>query len=418
MYQVLYANLNDRYIINELPFVELSWSRVVNACGSASIKVPLDAGNLRIGKEIKPGRTAIYILRDGNFVWEGIAWTWDADLGNNTFNMNCEGIWSYFKHRYRGYYTAEHLGSVYTAKQRFQNRIAMDQVIECLWESADGRWSTQIPPDHPAEDETGALARGYYGDFRGLLQFKQGKDYAHDEWNWGMKRDRRYWAYEHKQVAETVEQLAELRGNVVNPNDDGFDILFETRWANERDDWDWDPSFPPKPVTIMRFGNPNGNKNGVILEHGRTAQIEACTADATNLVDFATTTGAGEGNEMLVDSLSIDKDGNEHFNEPIPQGMTALETVESYTDVTEDDTLRDKCRNTSRLGSVPIVIPTVSLIDGGPVDPTMVNVGDLVVVRWNPGFFNINDWYKVTQMDVSVADGEECKLTLANAEVF
>lgn len=49
---------------------------------------------------LDPGRTAIYVERDGAIQWGGILWTAQADDTGYSVKLGAEGFWSYYDHRF------------------------------------------------------------------------------------------------------------------------------------------------------------------------------------------------------------------------------------------------------------------------------------------------------------------------------
>ena len=172
-YRYLAADLRDNTIREEIPFTDVSYSRVLNRPGAFSASLPTRHAKALRGT-LDPGRTAIYIERDGVPRWGGILWTARAASGRVQFGG--EGFWSYFRRRV--------IGATKTYTSTDQLAIARDLID---------------------------YAQGIFGGNLGVVVGSETS---------GVLRDRTYFDYELKNIGEAVEQLSE----VINGFDFGIDI--------------------------------------------------------------------------------------------------------------------------------------------------------------------------------------------------
>lgn len=101
-YRYLFADLISNDILAEIPLTNVSFSQVLNTPGTFSGSI-LGSDANETGYDIPtttiPGRTAIYVDRDGVLIWGGIIWNrdWNSDTQHYTFTAREFG--SYFERR-------------------------------------------------------------------------------------------------------------------------------------------------------------------------------------------------------------------------------------------------------------------------------------------------------------------------------
>jgi hypothetical protein len=101
-YRYLFADLITNDILAEIPLTNVSFTQSLNTPGSFSGTI-LGSDVNETGYDIPgstiPGRTAIYVDRDGVLIWGGIIWirTWDSDTQHYSFQAREFG--SYFERR-------------------------------------------------------------------------------------------------------------------------------------------------------------------------------------------------------------------------------------------------------------------------------------------------------------------------------
>jgi len=101
-YRYLFADLITNDILAELPLTNVSFTQTLNTPGAFSGTI-LGSDINETGYDITgstiPGRTAIYVDRDGVLIWGGIIWlrTWDTD--SQHFSFQAREFGSYFERR-------------------------------------------------------------------------------------------------------------------------------------------------------------------------------------------------------------------------------------------------------------------------------------------------------------------------------
>jgi hypothetical protein len=101
IYRYFVADLLTNQILAEIPFTGVSYQRAIKGAGSfeGTIAVVPENDHLSLYENTLPGRTCIYVLRDGECVWGGIIWTRDYDINNKVLSVSGSEFTSYFHHR-------------------------------------------------------------------------------------------------------------------------------------------------------------------------------------------------------------------------------------------------------------------------------------------------------------------------------
>ncbi|MEV6399625.1 hypothetical protein AB0M39_33405 [Streptomyces sp. NPDC051907] len=106
LYEVLQTNMVTGEVVATLPVTAIGYTDSLNAAGSATVTIPLDAPEAARGV-LEPAVSGLVVTRDAEPVWGGILWTLNADLGGGTLTLNASGYHSYYSGRYldnfRGY---------------------------------------------------------------------------------------------------------------------------------------------------------------------------------------------------------------------------------------------------------------------------------------------------------------------------
>ncbi|MBM7770893.1 uncharacterized protein with GYD domain [Actinokineospora baliensis] len=224
---------------------------------------------------------------------------------------------------------------------------------------------------------------GEYGDGSRLGMIAFGSEKT------GVLRDRTYKQSEHSSIGGAVEQLAAVNG--------GFDFSFTTEWRG--DDL----------TTTFKIAYPAvGRTREITLAQGLNCDITSATISGKSVVTHAFATGAGDGPEQVWASSGS----------PSPI-HPRLESVDSYSDIKEYDTLKSKADRRVRLGRAPIVLPTISLYPDS-IGLDEIELGDAVAVAGGSGLVPISGLWRVTELAVTVGESgsEDIQITAAPREVF
>jgi len=100
-YRYYVADLLTNEVLAEIPFIGVSYERALSKAGSFSGTIPLieATAHLELYDNTMPGKTALYVLRDGVCVWGGIIWGRQYSPTNKTLSVDANEFVSYLYHR-------------------------------------------------------------------------------------------------------------------------------------------------------------------------------------------------------------------------------------------------------------------------------------------------------------------------------
>lgn len=101
-YRYLFADLLTNSILAELPLTGVSFTQQLNTAGSFTGHLLLSGVNaeaLNIAAGTIPGRTAIYVDRNGVLVWGGIIWNRQYNSDSQAMQFQAREFESYFERR-------------------------------------------------------------------------------------------------------------------------------------------------------------------------------------------------------------------------------------------------------------------------------------------------------------------------------
>lgn len=295
----IFCDLRTNAVLAELPLEGVSYSHVLNGAGSWSGSLHLGDPRITALEPIAatvPGRTVMYIDRDGTLLYGGIVWgrRWNGDK----LELSGSQLWSYFSHRVMEF--AHHL---YT--QVDQLTIARE-LIEFYNDSG-------LPLSYGTETS-------------------------------GVLRDREYFGYEAKPVAEAIEQLSEVEG--------GFDFVIDVAYVSG------------VPTQTLRLGYP---RLGTTLETSghmfdKPGNIVSYTwpEDSGSQANVVYGLGEGEAQAMLT---AVARDVGQ-----VDAGYPILEATISHKDVSALPTLQQHVNSALADKSWPVIVPQFTVrADRDPV---------------------------------------------------
>lgn len=329
-YRHLVADLLTGTIREEIPFSTVKYSHVLNRPGAFAATLPLRHPKATRAN-LDPGRTAIYVERNGVIVWGGILWTAKASVDSSTVDVGGEGFWSYFRRR-----LIRTTKAYAAADQCF---IARDLVT---------------------------YAQAQAGGDMGVVVGAETS---------GVLRDRTYWHYERKNIGEAVEQLAAVQG--------GFDFNIDVSYVAGVITKTLQVQYPRR-----------GRATATVFELGSNIEGLDQEIDATRQANIIDGLGAGEGDDMLITTVS-----DLSLAPPYP----LLEDVVTYKDVSVATTLQLASLAQLVARSTPVErLPTL-LAHAGP--DTVIGsfiTGDTIAVRGTAGFLSVNEQMRITNYEVNV----------------
>ncbi|QAX94715.1 minor tail protein [Streptomyces phage Lilbooboo] len=356
-FEVLQVEAKTGDVIATLPVTGISYGETLNAAGTATIGMPLDAAD---PETLTPGRAALVVLRDGEPDWGGMLWTATADLNAGTLALNASG--------WHSYYGACYLGG-WVPREDGGGRIL-------------GKWG------------------GYKGTKDQALLLTDWIEWANDNGGIGTDTSRltttgkirsREWGFsEFKNIAEAINELAD--------EDGGFDFRYETYWAN---------------AARTRIGNrllksPRVSLTFPTLTHRLDADVSQVAYDGSKLATRAWAFGADMGTGVKpYHSVVNDLD------------TPSLTQVVTYGDLKATADLVPKAAALAAVGRQVIAIPTLHLYPG-VYDPASFVVGSHGTVNVDSGYVRLLEEFVITErrIDVDVNGTETAALSLASKEVF
>lgn len=315
VYEYLGAELVSGAFIAPLPLNGVKYGLVLNGAGAASANVKLEPlppttdatsdavreRNRVLKDATGPALRVCYVLRDGVLVAPYVWWTRGYDPATQSMAMGGAELWSLLRRRRITWQSS------YTAQDQLD--IARDIITRAM-----------------------AVAGGNLG-----LTF--------DSDDSGVTRDRSYFDYEAKPVAEAVEQLA----GVI----DGFDFSLTASLSGGTVTRNVELDFPRRGRTAAQSGH--------VFEWGRNIVNLDWVEDATSMANSIIGLGTGEGiakvRTRITDTTAF------------AGGYPLLEDSVSYGDVEDPATLDGHVRAALAQRSRPLLLPRVKV--RGSADPPL-----------------------------------------------
>ena len=100
-YRYFLYDIMTNELLAEVPFKGVSYSRSLNEAGTftGDISVIEDTYNLSLYENTLPGKTALYVVRNGLCVWGGIIWGRTYSLIDKVLSVSASEFTSYLSHR-------------------------------------------------------------------------------------------------------------------------------------------------------------------------------------------------------------------------------------------------------------------------------------------------------------------------------
>lgn len=237
VYKVVLADVLTGSIRGELPVDSIAAVTGLNAPGSLNVSMPLRLTRPGVPTsftpaDFDPGRSALYVVRDGVCLWSGILWTWDASVRDNSITLNAEGWQSYWRHRFL---------------KSDVDYAAVDQA-EIVADLID--WAQLQPGGNIGIDTSTATPTGRV-------------------------RDRTWWSWERHNIGELIENLSAVI--------DGFHFAYPSTFDGS--------TF----TTSLRIGYPaTGRTTNIVLEMGGNVELLGLSSNGTSMVNHAEMIGSGQ----------------------------------------------------------------------------------------------------------------------------
>lgn len=357
-YRYLFADLLTNSILAELPITGVNFTQQLNSIGTLTGHLLLsgvDSTTTNVINATIPGRTAIYVDRDGALVWGGIIWNRTFTSKDQVLNISAREFESYFEKR------------VITSTTAYTNTDQLT-IAQALITNAQAISGGNIGVSVGTETSGVLISKTYYG-------------------------------YELKNVFSAIQDLSKSNA--------GFDFNVYVYYDSNNN-----------PAKLLRLGYPRYGKTysstsvsqPVIELPGNIVAYEY-PEDGTGTANYVYATGAGS-NEGKTISTAID-------GTKIAAGWPVLEMAANYSDQTDATLLGNLAAGqVAAISSPPVRIKAVIPTYADPIFGTY-EIGDDIRIRITDDRFptGLDTYYRLTAYNVTVGeDGpEEVTLTLAIA---
>ena len=349
-YRYLLADLRTNAILAELPFTAVQFSQSLNAIGtlSATLEITdLTESSMNISAGTIPGRTAIYVDRNGVLIWGGIIWSRTYNSTSQRIQINAREFLSYFERRV----ITSDLG--YTSVD--QLTIAQQLIL-----NAQGASSSA-----------------------GNIGLQVGAETS------GVTISKNYYAYELKTVYSALSDLSR--------SSTGFDY---------RVDVDYDGS--GNPTKLLKLGYPRlgtvysaTNVSAPVFEFpaGNVSSYDI-SLDGSQAANVLYSSGAGSNEGKLISTQT-----NTAYQSA---GWPILEEVANYSDVTDQTLLNNLA--SGQLNAV-VYPPTLLKITAPANQEPQVgsfNIGDDVRIRIRDPYYpnGLDTTYRLVSLAVQVGENQ------------
>jgi hypothetical protein len=364
MYTYLVADLRTGTILDELPLTGVSFDKRLNDTGSLRGQLRVDDPGIRDREArllTEPGRTAVYVDRDGQLLWGGIVWTTRYSAATATLELGASDFLSYFEHRRVLEYPVDTAGKV-AYPDTDQLVIAAELV--------------RLAQSHPGGD-LGVEIRGAASS--------------------GVLRTVRYDAGELKPVADALRDLANA--------DDGFDFAVDVAYGPDG-----------RPERYLRFGYPRLGQPGAphVWEYGANLVDFIWPRDAASLATRMFAQGTSDGEAPL---LAYAEDVGAY-----PNGWPLLDDAAPQLDTKDAGLVAALARGELAARHRPVVLPELTV--RADLDPVVGGyaVGDDVRLVIDDPFFaddHLDVTVRLLGFEVTPGDDAEAEqVTLTVAPIL
>lgn len=296
-YTYLFCDLLTDTLLAELPLSGVQYSWELNGIGKLSASIPYNDETLPLDPETAstPGRTAVYVDRDGVLVWGGIVWTRQDTTGGKA--IQAAELLSYFQHRY--------------VKKTLSNDTSLLINTEYVQDGGQRIYSDQKfivwSLLKYAQLQTGGNLNIDINPLAGT---------AH-----GINRTATYFGYERPEIYKAISELAGA--------DDGFDFTVEVGWTSAANN-EAPRRFRRARTWFPRRGRAASESGLVFSKGGGYGSILSYDwpEDGTSLVTEMSGLGAGTGEAKIVKTAAAD--------DLIASGWPLLEGVATYDGVVDE----------------------------------------------------------------------------------
>ncbi|WP_186776951.1 hypothetical protein [Streptomyces salinarius] len=317
VYRALFCDLRTDRLLDVLPLTETKFDDYIGKPGSLSATVPLPEGSLaaRARAALQPGRTAVWLERDGDIWWGGVLWTCTPvsdEQGRLKVQFQAGTFDSYLDHRILGQDLAG------TGLDQFD--IARTLVA------------------HAQEQAGGDIGISLGHERSGVV-----RDYAY--------------AYSAlARVRELLDKLGQLS--------DGF----EWRIRCYRD-------AEGRRVKRLQLGHPRirTGHTDIVLDHPGPVLTYSLPTDSTVQANVWVARGESANTDQSQDSQPLTV--REELPGDLASGWPRLEATSDHGGVADEATLRSLARAELARQNRPEVIPELTVLLDGRITPALLGAG-------------------------------------------
>lgn len=313
-YRAVFCDLRTDRVLDVLPLTEARFDDFIGKSGSLSATVPLPDPALaaRARAALTPGRTAVWLERDGDVWWGGVLWTCTPatdEQGRMTVQFQAGTFDSYLDHRILS--------------------------ADLLFLGADQFDIARALVAHAQEQEGGDIGISLGAEVSGVRRdFSSG-----------------YTAL--ARVRELIDKLAQLT--------DGF----EWRVHCYRDG-------QGRRVKRLQLGHPRieSSRADIVLDHPGSVLSYSLPTDATVQANVWVTRGESANTDQTQDSLPLTAVESEPAD--LAGGWPRLERTSDHSGVKDTATLRSLARAELARQRRPELIPELTVVLGDRITPALL----------------------------------------------
>lgn len=311
-YTYIFADLLTDNINLELPLYGTWFNHELNKPGNMTFTFSLDSegfDNKDVLEGTIPGRTSIYVDRDGSLIWGGIVWS-------RTYQSQAKNL-SYTAQTFESFLNKQYIEENLLFAGDDQRNILID-LINHMQTKEGANIGLLVPEKFTPATE------GFQKAIQRVVSFSK-----HQVWTYG----------------RAVEYMIEFA--------DGFDYSIDVRYGTGR--------VPQKVVRVNNvLGAPIGaTGNELVFDYPGSIKNYWFPENASRAAVSTIGVGAGDDDGKLLTKV-VQED-------LLVQGYPDLQETYTNTDVSRLGTLEDQTKLASELNRVPISVPTFQLSPGvGP----------------------------------------------------
>ncbi|WP_411071410.1 hypothetical protein [Streptomyces sp. cmx-4-25] len=343
VYRAIFCDLRTDRVLDVLPLIEAKFDDFIGKSGSLTATVPLPEPGLaaRAKEALRPGRTAVWLERDGDIWWGGVLWTCTPasdEQGRMTAQFQAGTFDSYLDHR-----------------------ILSDNVV--------GTATDQF-------DIARALVEHAQAQDGGDIGISLGAEMS------GVRRDFAYAYSALARVRELLDKLAQLA--------DGFEWRIHCYRDNQG-----------RRAKRLQLGHPliQGGRSDIVLDHPGPVLSYSLPTDSTVQANVWVARGDSDNTDQAQDSEP--STAREAEPDDLTAGWPRLERTSDHSGVKDPEVLRSLARAELARQRRPEQIPELTVLLDGRITPALLGSRIRLRIRdlWHPD--GLDAHYRVVGLAVN-----------------